>query len=290
MAEGDQGGAGGQGGGQGGAGGQGGGAAGGQGGAGGGGQGGAGGGAPDFASLIPADYRDKPWVKETKDLGALFKRTDDLLTEIGKRPAGIPADNAKPEEIAAFNKAFGVPDKPEAYQLPEVPAGLPKNEKYIEGMRKVFIKAGVNARQAKILAEGNNELVGALMKEMGQADEAQDADFDKLAGETFGQRKDEALKGANILISKFVPEKMKAHVANLSNENLIVLAGVLDAVRKEYISEDRFPTGGGAPVGMTDEQKRAKGQELMASPAYGDPYHKDHEAVVAEVRRLYGTA
>ncbi len=244
---------------------------------------------PEFATLIPTEFKDKPWIKDVKDVPGMFKRFDGMLTEMGKRPAGIPADTAPEAEWSAFNKAWGVPEKPDGYQLPEVPAGLPKNEKYIEGMKGVFIKAGVNPRQAKILAEGNNALVGELLKEAGVNGEQADVDFEKLAGETFGARKDEALKTANVLIAKFVPASMKSHVANLSNENLIVLAGVLDGIRKEYISEDRLPTGGGAPVGMTPDQKRAKGVELMASKAYQDPFDPDHEKVKQEVQALYGT-
>lgn len=244
---------------------------------------------PEFSTLIPAEFKDRPWIKDTKDVPALFKRMDGLITEIGKRPAGIPQLDAPDAEWATFNKSFGVPDKPEGYTLPEPPKGLPTNQKYVEGMKNVFIKAGVNPRQAKILAEGNNALVGELLKEAGVNTEEQDANFDKLADDVFGNRKADAMKGAQALIAKFVPEKMKAHVANLSNENLIVLAGVLDAVRKEFIAEDRLPTGGAAPVGMTPEQKQAKGRELMASPAYSDPFHPDHERTKAEVQRLYGT-
>lgn len=244
---------------------------------------------PDIATIVPPDFKDKPWVKETKDVPSLFKRVDGLLTEIGKRPAGIPADTAPDTEWQSFNKAFGVPEKPDDYKLSDPPAGVPKNEKYNNGIKSVFHKAGVSARQAAILEKGHNELVAQLLKEQGAAGAQADADFDKLADETFGQAKPEVLKNANLLIAKFVPEKMKTHVANLSNENLIVLAGVIEGIRKEYIAEDRLPAGGGAPTNMTADQKRAKGIELMASKAYTDSFHPDHERVVAEVKALYGT-
>jgi hypothetical protein len=136
----------------------------------------------------------------------------------------------------------------------------------------------------------NNELIPQLLKAAGAETEKQDTDFEKLAGDVFGNRKDEALKGAKTLIASYVPEKMKSHVANLSNENLIVLAGVLDAVRKEYISEDRLPKGGAAPVGMSLEQKQARGRALMASPEYTNQFHPDHAKVKAEVDAIYGTA
>lgn len=251
---------------------------------------GAQGAAPEFAALIPAEFKDKPWVKDVKDVKGLFARTDGLLTEMGKRPAGIPQDNASEAEWAVWNKAWGVPEKPEEYKLAEGTAEAPVDPKFQTGIKSVFHKASVSARQAKILEEGYNALNAQLAKEKGVAAETQDADFTKLAAETFGNRKDDALKGANLLIAKYAPPSMKPHVDKLSNENLIVLAGVIDGIRKEFISEDRLPTGGGVPAGMTAEQKQARGRELMGSKAYTDPFHPDHEKTKMEVQRLYGTA
>lgn len=265
----------------------------------GGGQGGAGNqggaGAPDFSKLIPKEYSEKPWVKETKDLGALFKRTDDLITAMGKRPASIPAENAPAEEVAAFNKAWGVPDKPEGYTFADVPKemALPTPELQTEfhtGVKALFHKAGVSTKQAGLLEKGWNELNGQIMQKLGAANIQQNADFDKLKLEVFGNRADDATDGAKALIAKYAPEKIKQHVAGLSNEALVVLAGVLDGVRKEFISPDRMPQGGAPPTAMTAEQKQAKGRELMASKAYTDPFHADHAKVRAEVEALYGTA
>lgn len=247
--------------------------------------------APEFGTLVPAEYKDAPWVKETKDIPALFKRTNDLITEIGKRPAGIPQDNAKPEEVAAFNKAFGVPEKAEAYVFSDPPKELgAANPEFQTAMKSMFHKNGISAKQAAGLQKDWDAYQLETLKKSGADGDKQDADFDKLKAATFGARADEAIKGANALIGKFVPENMKPHIAKLSNENLIVLAGVLDGIRKEYISEDRMPTGGGAPAGMTTEQKREKGLQLMASKPYIDPFHPEHEKVKAEVAALYGTA
>lgn len=245
--------------------------------------------APEFASLIPVEFKDKPWLKDIKDVKGLFARTDGLLTEMGKRPAGIPQDNASAEDWAAFNKVWGVPEKPEAYKLAEGTAEAPVDPKFQTGIKSVFHKAGVSERQAKILEEGYNGLAAELSKEKGAAEVVKNEDFTKLADTTFGARKDDALNGAKVLIAKFAPANMKSHIENMSNENLIILAGVLDGVRKEFISEDRLPSSGAAPVGMTAEQKQARGRELMASKAYTDQFHPDHDKVKDEVARLYGT-
>lgn len=253
---------------------------------------GAGAAAPEFVTLIPKEYADKPWVKETKDLPALFKRTDDLLTEVGKRSGSvnIPGENAKPDEIANFNKAFGVPEKADDYKLSDPPPELgPKDEKFQNGVKQIFHKNGISARQALGLEKDWNAMLGQMLKDKGLAAVQQDVDFDKLKGEVFGNRADDAIKGANSLIAKFVPEKMKSHVASLSNENLIILAGVIDGIRKEYINEDHMPQGGGAPAGMTEADKRAEGLKLQGSEAYQNPFHPDHAEAVKKVQALYGT-
>lgn len=242
-----------------------------------------------FNEIIPAEYKDKPWIKDVKDLPGLFKRTDGLLTEMGKRPAGIPEDNAPEEKWTAFNKAFGVPEKPEDYKLSPGTTEQPADPKFQEGIKSVFHKAGVSARQAKVLEAGYNDLVTAFLKDAKGASEAQDADFEKITNSVFGERKAEALNGAKQLIMAHTPEALKPHIEKLSNENLIILSGVLDAVRQQYISEDAMPRGGSAPMGMSQEQRQAKGRELMASKAYQNPFDPEHEKVKAEVQRLYGT-
>lgn len=243
---------------------------------------------PDIKTLIPKGFEGKQWVTETKDVPKLFKRVDDLLTEIGKKPTGIPGENAKPEEIAAFHKAFGVPEKPEEYKFPDPPAGLVKNEKFEGKMKEIFKTAGVSAKQAATLVPAYNALVAEISKELGAAGEQADVDFDKLAGETFGPKKEAVLKNSKALIAKYAPPQMAKHLEGLSNENLIVMAGVIDAIRAEFISDDKLPEGGtGGGVGMTAEAKRAKGMELMASKAYQDPFHPEHAKVKAEVDRLY---
>jgi len=55
-----------------------------------------------------------------KNVRAVVKERDEL-----KAKPLLPGEGAKPEEIAAFNKAMGVPDTPDGYTL-ELPAGIPE--------------------------------------------------------------------------------------------------------------------------------------------------------------------
>lgn len=243
---------------------------------------------PDVATLVPADYKDREYLKGIKDVPDLFKKLDESQKLIGKRPAGIPQDNAKPEEIAAFNKAFGVPEKPEAYELvvPEKGA-MPKE--MLEGIKKVFHGAELSAKQAKKVSEGWNGLVAEIQKAAGVQAAQQDTDFTKLATEVFGEQKDQVLATAKTIIDKHVDPKMKEHINALSNENLIVLASVVESIRKQYITEDNIPGGGEGGAGGADsfEAKREAARQKMASEAYRNPLHPDHARVKAEVDAVY---
>lgn len=244
--------------------------------------------APDFATLVPADFKDKPWVKETKDISALFKRTDDLLTEMGKRPAAIPQENAKPEEWAAFNKAIGVPEKPEDYKFGEVPAGLESSPEFQKGMQKMLHEAGISARQFKLIEPLWNKFALEMATNTAAGAQALDKDFDKLANTTFGERKDKALAGAKAMIDKFAPESVKPHVGSLSNENLIILAGVIDGMVQKYVSEDQLPGAGGAAGGAAGEQgKRDEALKIMQTDAFKNAFDPGHAAAVEKVNSIY---
>lgn len=72
------------------------------------------------AEGTPAN-RDWMRAKGFKDLDGLVKAhraAEKAIHDSGR--IKVPGEGASPEEIAAFNKAIGVPEKPEGYKLPEV--------------------------------------------------------------------------------------------------------------------------------------------------------------------------
>src|SRR3990172_4310041 len=106
---------------------------------------------PEIATLIPKEYASKPWVKDLKDVPTIFKMLEDQKAALSRRPGGVPQDNAKPEEWAAFNKALGVPEKPEEYEFGKMPEGMESNKEFEADMRKLFHGAGVTKRQVPAL-------------------------------------------------------------------------------------------------------------------------------------------
>lgn len=245
---------------------------------------------PELATITPPEFKDKSWVAEVKDIPALFKRVDFLQTKIGERPAGIPQDTAPKEEWDLFYKSFGRPETSEGYTFDKVPEGLKVNDDFQKNIKAVMHEAGVNTKQAKILETGYNKLLVVSAEAQKTAAGKLDTDFDAMGIKVFGdtEKKDQAIKVAQALIAKHTPDAAKPFIANLSNEALIVLASTLNGVATTYIKEDQLPTGGAAVGPQSADQKREEGKRLMASDAYTNPFHPEHDSTVKRVNEMYG--
>ena len=244
---------------------------------------------PELKTIIPPEFKDKGWVGELKDIPALFNKVEFLQTKIGERPAGIPQDTAPKEEWDKFYGALGRPETPEGYEFGTVPEGLQVDENFQKEIKGVLFDAGVNSKQGKILEEGYNKLLLKSTEGQKAAAVKLDADFTTMTDAVFGDKKEASLKLAQALIAKHTPEAAKPYIANLSNEALVVLAATLNGVATTHIKPDQLPTGGIGVGPQSDQQKREEGQKLMASKAYTDPFHAEHDTTVKRVNELYGT-
>lgn len=244
-----------------------------------------------FDQLVPEEYRDKPYLKdaiEKGDIKEVFAKLDGAQKLIGQRPAGIPADDAPAEEWEKFYDSMGRPEDPKGYEF-EVPEGVDRDEEFEGEVKQIFHKHGLTPKQALGVQKEFDALLADTLEKKGAAQKQLDKDFNKLSTEVFGdERVDAALSEAKALIGKYTPEKMKGHVENLSNENLIVLASVLDGINRDYISEDQG--GGGSPSGGTPESVeglRAEARKLMAKPEYSDSFKTGHKEVANRVTAIY---
>jgi hypothetical protein len=85
-----------------------------------------------------------------------------------------PGKDAKPEDVAAYRKAMGVPEKPEDYKF-EVAEGVEPTETdkaFQSTMAKIFHDAGISSEAAAALNKGWNTFVAAQAKATKEADEA----------------------------------------------------------------------------------------------------------------------
>ena len=252
-------------------------------------------GAPPPVFNIPEAYKEKPYLKGIDSPDKLFSLLDGAQELIGKRPAGIPAPDAPPEEWQKFYDAVGRPKTPAEYQF-DIPKEVKVDDKIVNQIKQMMHEEGLTPTQAKNLQKKFDALTLNIVKEKKLALQQQDTDFDKLATTTFGADRDKVMAVGKHLIDTFAPPAIKAEVAKLSNEALIVLSGVLKGINDKYIKADGAPTGGGPGGGQgssgapTPDTLRAEARALMVSEAYTNSMHFDHEIVKSQVDELYRRA
>jgi hypothetical protein len=87
---------------------------------------------------------NRDWVtaKGFKDLDGLVRSARHAEKAIhDKGMIAVPKDGAKPEEVAAFRAAIGVPDKPDGYEI-KGPEGVKLNDGLIGALRESAVKHG----------------------------------------------------------------------------------------------------------------------------------------------------
>lgn len=238
--------------------------------------------APTFT--IPDAYKDKPYLKGVDSTEKLYTMLDGAQTLLGKRPAGIPAPDAPAEEWSKFYDALGRPKAATEYQFDGADKADPK---FVPELQKVFHKHGLTAAQAKGIYSDVNGVLASIAEAQGINLQKQNTDFDALGTKVFGAQRDQILASSKALLDKFTPPEMKAELAKLSNENLIILSGVLNNINKTYIKADGAPGGQPQATGMTPADISAKARELMLTKEYTDPFNPRHEQVKKQVSDLY---
>jgi hypothetical protein len=140
---------------------------------------------------LPGEFRENDWAKAHGKVGDFFKdaiavktERDTLKTQLGKA-IFKPGENAKPEEIASYRKAMGIPEKPTEYEWATT-EGLENDPKMMEWAGGVFHKAGLSKDQAKLVSgEWNQFIQGMLVAEENSTKEAKakaEAEFKKELG------------------------------------------------------------------------------------------------------------
>jgi len=236
--------------------------------------------APSFA--VPDAYKEKPYLKGVDSLDKVFSMLDGAQTLIGKK--SIPGADAKPEDWEAFYDAKGRPKTAAEYKI----EGAEKSDpRFLSSVQKALHKIGATPSEANLLWKEVSAELDAISKEKGLVDQQADIDFEALASKTFGVNKETILSTSKGLLEKFAPSEMKPLIANLPNEQLILLAGVLDNINKTYIKQDGAPSGQPAATGRTPGEIQEQARQLMLKPEFSNPFLPGHDAVKKQVEQLY---
>ncbi len=209
---------------------------------------------------LPEQYKENPNMQGVTTLDDLCKKYDTEV-QLGKGRVVLPSDASTPDDIAAFNKARGVPDDHSTYVSTNTKEGA--DTSFFEAMKPAFKKANMTAKDVAVL---ETELGPVLEKITGtkvEADKAQGAAFDALTDKIFAGTKENDLAQARLLMDAHTPEGLKKHMNELSNGHLAIIACVMKGIRAKYIKEDDVNKGGGGDIGSV-EAIRDECKKLMA--------------------------
>ena len=239
------------------------------GGAGGGGDAGAGA-APEWLEKLSAEGGDadnpsnRDWAKAAgvKDPDHAIKLLrDNMRAAREKGGLKLPGADAKPEEIAAFRTAIGVPDKPEGYEV-KAPDGVELNQPLIKGLTEAAVKHGL----PKAGFEG---VVGEFIKLQMDEAAAEATRQDDLAVSWLkeqGGKKDEQLAYVDTAARalNFTKADMTGLRAGLGADRALALLAKLGA----GMAEDTLTTGGKGRFGVTGAEAQAEIDRLKADPEF----------------------
>jgi hypothetical protein len=142
-----------------------------------------------WISALPDEYKNNDYVKTFQKPGDFVKSALEIKTERdtlnGKLGNAIfkPGENATPEEMAAYHKALGVPDKPDEYEFAKL-EGQEHDPKFTEWAKGVFGEAKLTKAQATTISQKWGEYVKAQTEIMAQQAATEKADSEKAIKET----------------------------------------------------------------------------------------------------------
>jgi hypothetical protein len=148
--------------------------------------------AVDEPARAGADWRDaikdpdaRKFAEDSADLDHFVKRAVDMRKKLSGAIVK-PGKDAGEADIAAYRKAMGIPEAPDAYEFPDLPEGVEMSDD-IKASREAwagrFHELGISNDQAKALARMVNEDEQAMKTAMVEADkryaEEQEAELRK---------------------------------------------------------------------------------------------------------------
>ncbi len=264
---------------------------------------------PDWYGTISADVPEgesaslRDWVKAKG-----FKTQDDLVKSLRNAERRIsegggvkpPAENATPEEIAAWRSAIGVPDKPEGYAVPQ-PKDADGNP--IEINTALTERIVANAHKFGVPKAALEGILDAeIQAQIAEYDAAVKELAEKAAAhvKAWGEERDAKLANVNAA----------AKDAGLTRADMEYLRGMpsgpgkaLDLLAKmgSNFSEDSLVRGASRSFGMTAEQAKAEIAAIKADPevlakamvpgsAENARYNRANEAMAAAAERAESVA
>jgi hypothetical protein len=228
---------------------------------------------------------EKFWRNDKADVESLSKSYQGLEQLLGKKANAIvpPSEKSTPEEVAAYRKAIGVPESPEAYNLkPEqLPEGVTWDDNVAKKAAELAYKHNVPAAAMQEFMKFDMERAALMNQAAAQMIETQletgRAELQKVWGDKMPEKIELARRAA---VTAGVDPTSQGFVDPQVVKAIVSLA--------EKLSDDKLVAGDQTGASST----RARARDIMtnqANPLYSR-YQEGDAEVVDQVRRMLTSA
>jgi hypothetical protein len=236
------------------------------------------------------DWLKAKGFKTVDDVAKSYREAEHAIRNGGKLT--VPGEDAKPEEIAAFHKAIGVPEKADGYTF-DMPDGVTEellDMPMLGSIGELALAAGVPAAGYKALVEG---VIAKQLDVLEASKTAENSSRDELFKE-WGAQKDAKL--ADVTNGMRALGLKPTHVAAMQRgfAQQFGEAGsrfTLELLQKigAGVAEDAL-LGGDGPrrFGITGPEAQAEIDKLIVDREFGDKLAKKDPDAVARWDRLNG--
>ncbi len=209
---------------------------------------------------------------ESPEAIATALREYDLKGDMNKVALPDFADEAATNE---FYKTLGRPDTADAYELPELPEGLPMEKETEQWKRETAFKLGLNQKQATELANSLSGMFEETIQNhsdmIEQRSIEQEKELKKEWGNDFDMRVELAKRAANEIGFK---DELPALEQALGTGKAMKLLYEVGKFYKEGNAPDNIPNS----VSMSPAMATAEINKLMADETFRKKYMQDSGA------------
>ncbi len=247
------------------------------------------GGTIDWRTSIPAELRSEKSLENVKDIPSLVKGYVEAQKYIGGA-VKLPTDKSTPDEVNAFLRKLGVPEKVTDYKVgkPVVPEYVGWNDDVHTKILDAAHKAGMTVKQTEKMVEGLTQVVLGMTPDPNAMLEKSKETLQKEWGENFGRNIILSSRAVDNLAEQagIKPADLHAALAETgAGAHPVILkafsqlgAGMLE--RGLIKNEDtRLET-------VNDAESKLKAIKADGKHAYWDATHPGHKDAVEEYRRL----
>ena len=232
----------------------------------------------NWRQALPEDIRGEKCLDSIKTIGTLAKSFVSAQKMVGANKITLPGENASAEEINAFHKALGRPDKAEDYSIEgvQLPEGIQLDDNQLKKFREFAFQQGISEKVfQEALRWDAQRIADAAQQRAAAADAEYDATLERLQQE-WGGDFDDRIAQCNKALQTFGLKDVLGSKGLLNNYDIIVALQKIGG----SISESRLKGGENTPASPQSQL-----DEILGNPDHAF-YKKDHPAHDAAVRQV----